>query len=718
MIGQLVSHYRVIEQIGAGGMGVVYRAEDTRLGRPLVLKFLPPAASRDPMALERFQREARTASALNHPGICTVYDMGEFEGQRYIAMEYLEGQPLDRFIGGKPVAVPTLIDLAVQITDAIELAHTEGILHRDIKPANIFITRRGQAKVLDFGLAKLAAGDSEASGLDATAQTLAAHVLTTVGVAVGTVAYMSPEQARGEELDTRSDLFSLGVVLHEMATGRQAFAGPTAAVVFDAILNRTPPPIVSVNPEVPFELERIVDKAIEKDRMLRYQHAADLKSDLARLKRDRESGRVSIGGLSESRTGVRPAANGLDGSVSEVIGAAPADVPALASSDAVISATMVSAAAEPAATQSSAKQSNTLTIAAAVVGVLAVGGGVIGYVLTRPAVPRQAPVSQPATATAAAPAVAVPAVAEPKPAPAAETGSRAIATPPESTAVPAPAKPTPAVTVRTAPAPPSVAAAGTTPPAAAAPRSAAEPDPVGKAVEAALPAIENGQFDAALTDLQSALGKRPTSPNAAHARLLIARIYDRQGRTDAALAAYADLRTTYPRDDASADALLRMADLVQQTKRPDRTRVARSYLDDIVANFSTTNAAPQALAQRAVIEDRENAKVTDPVLHRVVPAALVSYRQLTESYPQSAQAEAAFIRLARYYDDMKRYDLQVQALIALGSSFPKTRHDAWWEAGELFERRMRDAARAKDAYSRVPTTSRRYRDAQKKLSEL
>jgi len=240
MIGQLVSHYRVIEQIGAGGMGVVYRAEDTRLGRPLVLKFLPPAASRDPMALERFQREARTASSLNHPGICTVYDMGEFEGQRYIAMEYLEGQPLDRFIGGKPVAVPTLIDLAVQIVDAIELAHTKGILHRDIKPANIFITRRGQAKVLDFGLAKLAAGDSEASGLDATAQTLAAHVLTTVGVAVGTVAYMSPEQARGEELDTRSDLFSLGVVLHEMATGRQAFAGPTAAVVFDAILNRTP----------------------------------------------------------------------------------------------------------------------------------------------------------------------------------------------------------------------------------------------------------------------------------------------------------------------------------------------------------------------------------------------------------------------------------------------------------------------------------------------
>jgi serine/threonine protein kinase/TolA-binding protein len=721
MIGQLVSHYRVIEQIGAGGMGVVYRAEDTRLGRPLVLKFLPAAASRDPMALERFEREARSASSMNHPGICTVYDIGEFEGQRYIAMEYLEGQPLDRFIGGKPVAVPTLIGLAVQITDAIELAHTEGILHRDIKPANIFITKRGHAKVLDFGLAKLAAGDSEASALDATAQTLAAHVLTTAGVAVGTVAYMSPEQARGEELDTRSDLFSLGVVLHEMATGRQAFAGPTAAVVFDAILNRTPPPIVSVNPEVPFELERIIDKAIEKDRMLRYQHAADLKSDLARLKRDRESGRVSIGGLSESRSDVGPAANAVSGSVPEVVGAASAAVPALASSAAVMSATVPSPPAEP-ATQSTAKKSNTITIAAAVVGVLAVGSGAVGYVLTRPTVGWQAPVSQPAAAMAATPEVAVPAVAEPKPAPAPEAGSKSVVTPSEATAVPAPAKPTPAVSVRTTPAPPSVAAARTTPSSAAAPtaapRPAAEPDPVGKAIEAARPAMERGQFDAALTDLQSALGKRPTSPNAAQARLLIARIYDRQGRTDAALAAYADLRTTYPRDPASADALLRMADLVQQTRRPDRTRVARSYLNEIVANFSTTNAAPQALAQRAVIEDREDVRVADPVLQRVVPAALVSCRQLTESYPQSAHAEAAFIRLARYYDDMKRYDLQAQALIALGSYFPKTRHDAWWEAGELFERRMRDAAKAKDAYSRVPATSRRYRDAQKKLSEL
>ena len=230
--------------------------------------------------------------------------------------------------------------------------------------------------------------------------------------------------------------------------------------------------------------------------------------------------------------------------------------------------------------------------------------------------------------------------------------------------------------------------------------------------------MERGQFDAALTGLQSALGERPTSPNASQARLLIARIYDRQGRTDAALAAYADLRATYPKDPASADALLRMADLVQKTRQPERAKLARSYLDQIVANFPASNVAPRALAQRAAIEERENLKVTDPVLQRVVPAALVSYRQLTEAYPHTAPAEAAFIRLSQLYDDVKRYDLQAQALTALGSYFPKTRHDVWWEAGEVFERRLKDVAKAKDAYSRVPATSRRYRDAQKKLSEL
>ena len=732
MIGQVFSHYRVIEQIGAGGMGVVYRAEDTRLGRTLVLKFLPAALSRDPMALERFEREAKAASSMNHPGICTVYDIGEFEGQRFIAMEYLEGQPLDRYIGGKPLPLPTMLDLSLQLADAIELAHAQGILHRDIKPANIFITKRGHAKVLDFGLAKLAAGNSGAVALDATAQTVAAQILTTVGMAVGTVAYMSPEQARGEELDTRSDLFSLGVVLHEMATGRQAFAGPTAAVVFDAILNRMPPPIVSVNPEVPLELERIIDKAIEKDRQLRYQHASDLKSDLARLKRDRESGRVSIGGLSESRSGVRPAATATNGSTPAMPAAAlpSTDTVAVAASG---TAAIPAPAASPALPPMQAplkKKSNTTAIAAAVVGVLVVGAGA-AYVVMRPKVEQPpAPVAEPA-------AVPVPV---PEPVAAAEPGTAPVTEPAPATPIPEPpAPPSPATATATtggtppvsapaskatrrtaaAPAPPGPTPTPTAPDPAPKPAPVvAEPDPVSTAVQTALPAIERGQFDVALATLQGALGQRPTSPTAPEARLLIARIYDRQRRVDAALAAYADLRATYPKDPASAEALLRMADLVQQTKQPDRTNVARSYLDQIVANFPASYIAPRALAQRAAIEDREDLKVTDPVLQRVVPAALVSYRQLTDAYPQTQPAEGAFLRLSQYYDDMKRYDLQAQALTGLGSYFPKTRHDAWWQAGEIFERRLRDIAKAKDAYARVPNTSRRYRDAQKKLTEL
>src|SRR5262245_26072415 len=306
MIGRVISHYRVVEQIGAGGMGVVYKAEDTRLGRQLALKFLPAEASHDRIALERFQREARAASSFNHPAICTIYDIGEFEGRQFIAMELLDGQPLDQFIAGKPLPIAKVIDLGVQIADALDAAHAQGIMHRDIKPANIFITTRGHAKVLDFGLAKLAPTSRDTfGGTGGSAPTVAESLLTTGGLAVGTVAYMSPEQARGEDLDQRSDLFSFGVVLHEMTTGKQAFQGNTTAVVFDAILNRMPPAVSVINPEVPPELERIIDKALEKDRELRYQTAADMKSDLQRRRRDRDSSRgVMLG------SGAVPATSG------------------------------------------------------------------------------------------------------------------------------------------------------------------------------------------------------------------------------------------------------------------------------------------------------------------------------------------------------------------------------------------------------------------------
>ena len=667
--GRTLSHYRVVMKLGQGASGLVYLAEDLVLGRAVVLKRLPPDASESDRA--RALVEARTIAALNHPNICTLYEYEEADDEQFLVLEVLEGQTLEELVAQGPLPLAQVLDLGVQLSDALDAAHTHGIVHRDIKPPNVFVTFRGQAKILDFGIATLSSPVG-APRYPAGTSKIGSNAL------YGTLHYIAPEQIRGEIVDGRADLFSLGALLYEMATGARAFDGADPPDVAAAILGGSVVPMRTLRAEIPAELERIVGRALEKHPDLRCQSAADLRADLQRLKRQVETGILS--------PAAQPAT--LVDALDE-----PAPVGASAAPAAPTSVAIRASAAARAA----ARGRITPLWMAAAAAVIAAGVGLPAWML------RSTP-SGASTATVYNTPPPAPSDVPPLP-----SVTSSTATPPPSTVWLDP----PSDQVPDAAAPGSGAHGAST---AAAPVAATILPPApdfAEELRSARAALTAQNFDESVGILRDVALKAGDTTPGIEAQIVLAHVYARQRLVDEAVAAYAAVVARYPTHPKAAEAMYYQAQAMLGTPRADRDSEAHKLLSEIADRFSGHAFVPRALLARGEIESRRKNYKFDDVLGKAVPASLVTYRRLTGIRNGGREREHALWRLAQAYERVERFDLAAQAYRNLGEDYANTHYDAWASAARLYDRRLNDPVLARAAYQRVPSTSPAFKDAQK-----
>ncbi len=664
--GRSLSHYRVVMKLGQGASGLVYLAEDLVLGRPVVLKRLPPDASESDRA--RALVEARTIAALNHPNICTLYEYEEAEGEQFLVLEVLEGQTLEGLIAQGPLPLPQVLDLGVQLADALDAAHTHGIVHRDIKPPNVFVTFRGQAKILDFGIATLSSPGGAPRYATGTA-TIGS------GALYGTLHYIAPEQIRGEIVDGRADLFSLGALLYEMATGARAFDGADPPDVAAAILDGPVRPMRELRADVPGELERIVGRALEKHPDLRCQSAADLRADLHRLKRQVENGVLSP---ASRPVAAAAAASEPTDPVATTPRGEPIAVPELAS--------VRELAAAPAW-----RLSPVWMVAAAVL--ITAGVGIPAWMLR----------SDPPSAAEERASTPPPAPSEVPPLPS------LTPVPPQASTVWLDLPSDQAERVAAGTGKRVAAAAAPTAPhtvALSAPNFAGE-------LQAARVALAARRYDESSSILSDVAAKAGDTAPGIDAQIGLAHVLSRQKQIDDAVAAYAAVVARYPVHPKAAEAMYYQAQAILGTGRAGRDSEAHKLLTEIADRFGGHPYVPRALLARGEIESRRRNYKFDEVLGKPVPASLVTYRTLADLGGGGREREHALWRLGQAYERVERFDLAAQAYRDLGEDYAHTHYDAWASAARIYDVRLKDPALARAAYQRVPSTSPTFKDAQK-----